>query len=35
MNVKPRSIEEALKAFFDSPEIATDYDELTLMNDDI
>ena len=28
-------IAEALKAFFDSSEIATDYDEVRLMNDDI
>ena len=28
-------IAEALKAFFDSSEIATDYDELKLMNNDI
>lgn len=35
MEWAPAPAVEALKAFFDSSEIATDYDELRLMNDDI
>jgi hypothetical protein len=35
MEWAPATVVEPLKAFFDSSEIATDYDELRLMNDDI